>query len=281
MEEENIQSNENLENPMLSDDKTQPLSSKTKIIIVIVALILIPICVILIILLIKQNDDDDDDFNTNPIIINPTDNYTYCIIWIHGLDNKPENFVDLFTKDIQLSHKNKTKIILMRAPKMKMSYDDGKKLTSWFDIYEFPIDSKDKYNFEDAKNSSNALKKIIDEEAELLKGHYENIFIGGHSQGACVSLYLAYVSDYLLGGVIACSGILFPQGEINGDKDLLNVYMGHGDKDKTFPLQFHNETIKRIEGFKGFKRYIYIGQGHAIHDQEKKDIETFLNNIMV
>ena len=278
MEDEKEQKDINLEDPILSEEKKQPLSTKTKIIIATVSLILIPMCIILIILLVKQ--DDEDDSNSAPIIINPTDNYTYCIIWLHGLDNKPENFVDLFTKDIQLPHKNKTKIILMRAPIMKMSYNK-KKVTSWFDIYEFPIDTKDKYNFENATNSSNTLKTVIDEEAELLKGHYENIFIGGHSQGACVSLYLAYASDYLLGGVIACNGILFPQGEINGDKESLNVYMGHGDKDLAFPIEFHNETIKRIENYKGFKRYIYQGKGHAINDQEKKDIETFLNNTMI
>jgi len=278
MNDEKEQKDTNLEEPILAEEQKQPLSSKKKIIIVAFTLIIIPICIILIILLIKK--DDEDDFSTAPIIINPTDNYTYCLIWLHGLDNRPENFVDLFTKDIQLPHKNKTKIILMRAPKVKVSCN-VKKVTSWFDIYEFPIDTKDKYNFEDAKNSSNTLKKVIDEEAELLKGHYENIYIGGHSQGACVSLYLAYTSDYLLGGVIACSGILFPQAEINGDKDLLNVYMGHGDKDMAIPLQFHNETIKRIENYKGLKRYIYEGKGHAIYNEEKHDIEAFLNNTMV
>jgi predicted esterase len=278
MEEEKEQKETNLEDPILSEEKTPPLSTKIKVIIITVSLILIPICIILIILLVKQDDENDD--NTAPIIINPTDNYTYCLIWLHGLDNKPENYVDLFTKDIKLPHQNNTKIILMRAPIMKMSYNK-KKVTSWFDISKFPIDTKDKYNFEDAKNSSNALKNVIDEEAELLKGHYENIFIGGHSQGACVSLYLAYASDYLLGGVLGCNGILFPQGEINGDKDSLNVYIGHGDKDLAFPIQFHNETLKRIENYTGLKRYIYEGKGHGINDQEKKDIEAFLNNTMV
>jgi predicted esterase len=84
----------------------------------------------------------------------------------------------------------------------------------------------------------------------------------------------------LIGGVIVCSGILFPQGEIVGDKNKLNVHIGHGDKDLAIPLSFHNETIERIEDYEGLQRYYYKGHGHSISDQEKKDIENFLNETM-
>ncbi|MBQ3981117.1 MAG: hypothetical protein II631_03615 [Treponema sp.] len=42
------------------------------------------------------------------------------------------------------------------------------------------------------------LKKYIDEEAKIL-GNYEKIFIGGHSQGACISLYTGYSLEDLIG----------------------------------------------------------------------------------
>ena len=58
------------------------------------------------------------------------------------------------------------------------------------------------------------LVKLIKQEAKQLNGKYQNIFIGGHSQGACLSLYTVYSIKELLGGVISCSGVLFPEVEI-------------------------------------------------------------------
>ena len=122
---------------------------RTLIIISIIILIFISIATIIIIFIIfyqnknknnnnnnndnNNNNNDNDNNTTTPIYINPKDTYTHCIIWLHGLDNKPENFVDLFTKDIILNKINNTKIILLRAPIMKMTYNH-ESLTSWFDI---------------------------------------------------------------------------------------------------------------------------------------------------
>ena len=268
---------------------------RTLIIISIIILIFISIATIIIIFIIfyqnknknnnnnnndnNNNNNDNDNNTTTPIYINPKDTYTHCIIWLHGLDNKPENFVDLFTKDIILNKINNTKIILLRAPIMKMTYNN-ESLTSWFDIYSFPLDSKDTYNFEDAIKSSNVVRNIIEQEVKIL-GDYQKIFIGGHSQGACISLFTGYNFEKLLGGIIVCSGFLFEQGEIIGDKRNLNVYLGHGDKDLAIPFEFHNETIKRIEDYEGVQKFYYPGHGHSIMEKEKKDIENFLNGLIL
>ena len=62
-----------------------------------------------------------------------------------------------------------------------------------------------------------------------------------YSQGACISLYTAYNFKELLGGVLACSGILFPQGKIVGDKNKLKVFLAHGDKDESIPFLSNDE----------------------------------------
>lgn len=267
---------------LLMVNNQQQISKKLKLIILIsmiIAILILIILIIFIFLKVKNEKDDEDKKEDTSIIINPTSKYTHCIIWLHGLDNYPENFRDLFTKEINIPHKNNTKIILMRAPLMKMTYN-GNNETSWFDIIRFPLNSSDTYNFEDAKKSSNILKNYIHQEAKIL-GNYRNIFIGGHSQGACISLYSGYNLENLIGGVIVCSGILFPQGEIFGDKQNLNVFLAHGDQDKAIPFEFHKQTVERIINYKGVQKYYYEGHGHSISDQEKKDIEYFLNNTML
>ena len=272
-----------LNEPLTDQDKKESCLKNYKkqiiLITIILLIIIIPFVITILIIFNNKNGKDKNESTTQPIYINPGDNYTHCIIWLHGLDNKPENFIDLFTKDIILNKINNTKIILLRAPIMKMTYNK-ENYTSWFDILSFPLNSSDTYNFEDAKKSSIVVKNYIEQEVKIL-GDFKKIFIGGHSQGACISLYTGYNFEKLIGGVIVCSGFLFQQGEIIGDKNSLNVYLGHGDKDIAIPFEFHKETIKRIEDYKGVKKYYYEGHGHSIMEKEKKDIEDFLNNLMI
>ena len=227
----------------------------------------------------KQNDDKEDIEVLPPIIIDPVKDYTHCIIWLHGLDNCPENFQDLFKTEVHFIKQENTKIILMRAPYQIMSYSK-ENLTSWFDLYSFPIDNSKCYNFTDVTKSRKMLEKIINQEAKNLNGNYQNIYIGGHSQGAIVSLHTAYNFKELLGGVLVCSGILLNETEIIGDKNKLKVFLAHGYKDQAIPMIFHNETVKRIENFEGVKKYYYEELGHQIAEYEKSDMSGFLNDSM-
>ena len=262
------------------------------IIIIAISFIIVGIITVTVLILLKKDDsnnnehEDDDDEEEDPIevlppiIINPTEEYTHCIIWLHGLDNSPENFQKLFVEEIPFIKQNNTKIILMRAPYQNVTYW-GNNMTSWFDLFTFPIDDPDCYNFTDVNNSRRMLAKVIRQEAKLLKGQYQNIFVGGHSQGACISLYTAYNLKKLIGGVLVCSGILFEQAEIVGDKNKLKVFLAHGDKDQAIPFVYHKETVKRIENFEGVKKFYYEGHGHSIADFEKVDMGGFLNDSMI
>ena len=272
---------------------SEPMQFKYKLIIIIaISFIIVGIITVTVLILLKKDDsnnnehEDDDDEEEDPIevlppiIINPTEEYTHCIIWLHGLDNSPENFQKLFVEEIPFIKQNNTKIILMRAPYQNVTYW-GNNMTSWFDLFTFPIDDPDCYNFTDVNNSRRMLAKVIRQEAKLLKGQYQNIFVGGHSQGACISLYTAYNLKKLIGGVLACSGILFEQAEIVGDKNKLKVFLAHGDKDQAIPFVYHKETVKRIENFEGVKKFYYEGHGHSIADFEKVDMGGFLNDSMI
>ena len=274
----------------LTDTKT--LSYKCKLIMVIgISLLVVAIITaIVIILLLKKNEDDNEKQNKiegeeeeveilDPIIIEPSSEYIYCIIWLHGLDNNPENYQNLFKFEVPFAKKENTKIILMRAPYQIMSFTQTN-LTSWFDIFCISLDNYDCYNITDASKSRRMLEKIINQEAKKLRGNYQHIFVGGHSQGACISLYTAYSFKELLGGVLACSGILFKETEIVGDKTKLKVFMAHGFEDRAIPFSFHNDTIKRIVNFEGVKKYYYENHGHLISDYEKNDMGGFLNDSM-
>ena len=291
-----IKGSEQKEEYLVQDNQvtknSEPMQFKYKLIIIIsISFIIVGIITVTVLILLKKdnsnnNEQEDDDEEEDPIevlppiIINPTEEYTHCIIWLHGLDNSPENFLNLFKEEVPFIKKNNTKIILMRAPYQIISINNFN-ITSWFDLLSFPINNSESYNFTDANKSRRVLEKVINQEAELLNGKYQNIFVGGHSQGACISLYTAYNFKELLGGVLACSGILFPQGKIVGDKNKLKVFLAHGDKDLAIPFTYHKETVKRIENFEGVKKFYYEGHGHSIADFEKVDMGGFLNDSMI
>ena len=250
--------------------------------LIILSIILI---ILIIIILIKYKDEkqNEDNKNTNSthLYIEPSSKvHNFTIIFMPGLSNTPEDFKNLLTQRISISKRNITKIIILRSTKQNVSVYGGEKNYSWFDIYNFPMNSNTSYNFEDLKNSSNILRGIIEDEAKLLNGQYNKIIIGGHSQGAIVSLYTAYNVKYMLGGVISFCGFLPPQEKALPEKKELNVYFCYGDKDDVISPIFYNKTCEDIKNFTGFNLHIYHNQTHPICDDEIKDSGEFLDRIM-
>ena len=269
--------------------ESKTIFPKNKNIIILgISLFLIAIIAVVFFLLLihNSNNNDKDNKEENPIeilpplIINPVKEYTHCIIWLHGLNGQAENFEDLFKTEVPFIKRENTKIILMQAPYQIMSFN-GENLTSWFDLYSFPVNNSECYNFTDAKKSRKMIEILIKEEAKKLNGNYQKIFIGGFSQGSVMSLYTGYNFNELLGGVLACSGNLLKETEIIGDKSKLKVFLAHGKLDKIVPFSFHKETVKRIENFEGVKKYYYEELEHALSDYEKIDMSGFLNDSMI
>ena len=214
-----------------------------------------------------------------PLVFNSTSgNHTHTLIFIPGFSNTPENFINILTNKIKFSKKNDTTIIILRSPYVEVTVTNAKNY-SWFDIYNFPIRNHSDYNFKELKKSAKILEKVINNEVNILQGKYENIIIGGHSQGGSIALYHGYHTDKNLGGLFIFSGIL-PPGKINQNKNELKTYYGYGDEDDKINPDFLVECIERIKNFKGFQLYLYPGHKHHVCTNETKDASKFLDNII-
>ena len=190
------------------------------------------------------------DFN---VYITPKDGqYKYIIIFLHGLGDISESYIDFFFRTEVLPKDVPIKIVLLQSPYKKVMFNRPLG-TSWFTINEFPLVSRECYDFKEAENSKKILEKAINEEAKLLNGKYENIYIGGFSQGACLSLLVGLTFEHLLGGVISLSGYLFPEIEIREENKDLNIFVGHGENDNVISYLTSKEAMKRIAKFKGFR----------------------------
>lgn len=223
--------------------------------------------------------------STNPshLYFEPSSgNHTHTIIFMPGLTNTPEDFQKVLTQRIPMKKRNTTKVILLRSPQQKVTVLNYTKNHSWFDIYYFPLNSSDSYNFEELKKSSIVLQQIIKEEANILGGKYDKIIIGGHSQGAMISLYTGYIIKYLLGGIISFSGVLPPikKENILADKKNLNVFYAYGDSDNLIVPKYFNDTIEDIKDFDGLYIRIYKDHKHNVIQEEMNDAGEFLDKIM-
>ena len=220
---------------------------------------------------------EEKNFN---FYITPKDGkYTHVIIFLHGLGDIAKSYVDFFLSEKVLPPDIPIKIVLLQSPYNKVFFDRPMG-TSWFSITNFPMRSKKDYNFKQAETVKKDIEKVIEEEAKLIDGKYENIYIGGFSQGGCLSLLVGLTFEHLIGGVIALSSYLFPEIEIKDDKKDLNIFVGHGEEDNVITYSTSMEEMKRVEHFKGFVKHSYPGKSHTITYEEIDDIRNFLNDCM-
>ena len=258
------------------DDSSSNFKQRLIVFIVLIILFLIIFISMIVLYTLNNEEKSEDD---GPLVFNSTSgNHTHTIIFMPGYGNSPEDFKKFFIKRINFTKKNDTTIIILRSPINYVSVQKSKN-HSWFDIYNFPLDNFSDINLEDLKKSAKILEGVVNNEVNLLNGNYEKIIVGGHSQGAAVSLYQAYTSQKKYGGVFAFSGFLSP-GEISDDKRNMKVYFGYGDKDDVIIPSFINKTLEKVMNFEGFDLHIYKDHTHYVNRNESTDAGIFLDNLI-
>ena len=180
--------------------------------------------------------------------------YNYIFIFIHGLYAKSETYVN------------------------------GKPTTSWFNIspkYGKEI-KEDSIDLNQLEISSNRIKKIIKEEAELLNNDYSKIFLSGFSQGACVSFHVGLTLEKLLGSIICLCGMPLSSYEIKeNNKNLLNILVILGGKDPFFKEEYVKEKIKNIlDQRNNLVIKIYENNAHHVYDDEMDYVKKYVLNLL-
>jgi phospholipase/carboxylesterase len=210
------------------------------------------------------------------IILTPP-NYKSVLIWMHGLGDSAEGFLDVFEHQSRPVPED-MKVILLTAPQAAVTVNGGMRMNSWYDIKSFERKEGD-ISQTDVENNSKKVIKHIEEESKVVG--YERVFIGGFSQGACMSLYIGLSYENSIGGVIAMSGLLFPFTKITGDKKKLPMLITHGKWDPLLPEQFCSSTYQQIikEGFNvNYKTYDI---DHTIIMEELDEMKNFITKNLI
>ena len=243
-----------------------------------------------------MNDDDTlyevTKENTDVILLpknknNPEKKYTTVLIWLAGLDESSDDFIDMFIHNPPLlPHPERNKIIILCGEKMKVTAykldPSGDECNSWFDmtsLYNITETNVESINLEDLNKSTKRISEYIEKEAKYLNG-YDNIFLGGFSQGAIMSLHVGLSYDKLLGGIICCSGALFPKTEINKNNENVRIFVSHGDLDNFIEISMNKLSIKRIKHFPNLELHYYPSINHCIEQNALMDLANFFYKYM-
>ena len=278
-----------IDQEMIDNEAGLVNENKKKKLMMIFIVIGVTVFIILLLIIIifsskeKSKEKGNENDKKGDLYIEPSSGvHTHTLIFLPGLTNQPEDFERVLRERIPFVKRNTTKIVILRSKLREVSVFNGNLNYSWFDIYSFPLNSTDCYNYKDLKDSSNLLKNKIKEEVELLNGNYSKIIIGGHSQGAVLSLYTGFKNlEQLVGGIISFSGFLPEQDDVLPNKNNLNVFYAYGDADEIISPAYFNETIEEIVNeYKGIQIYVYENHTHYVKRKEMTDAGHFLDQIM-
>lgn len=132
-------------------------------------------------------------------------------------------------------------------------------------------------------NLSNALKFIHTQVANLLASgfHSEQLFIGGFSQGACITAEYLFNKPIKFGGALILSGGLFgpsgtswnPHGSLDGVPTLVST----SDPDEWIPVERVRETASVLGHMGGrVQEKIYPNLGHKISDKQIREVRSIV-----
>jgi len=109
----------------------------------------------------------------------------------------------------------------------------------------------------------------------------DKIFIGGFSQGACLSSEYIIRNPKRYGGLLVFSGgYIGPLNwdrEPNGDLSNMPAFIGCSDIDPHIPLERVNQTAELLQAMGAHvTEKIYPGMGHTINDDEVEHARSIL-----
>lgn len=229
---------------------------------------------------------------TNDIIVTPLAEHKHTLVWMHGLGDSAEGFLEFFYNPEPMLPNKNTKVVLLNAPCVPVTCNGGMKMNSWYDILTFK--PKILVNEESIKENTERIIKRIEEEAKALNGDYSKVFVGGFSQGCCMALNSAILAPFTVGGVIGLSGAAFESllATINSDKDNsrfgekkknLSIFVYHGKADEviTYPHAKESYDLLIASGFQKIQFNDENKLGHSVSPTEIAAIIEYMTKVFL
>jgi len=167
------------------------------------------------------------------------------LIWMHGLGDSAEGFIDIFGQKQYSFVGENTKVVLLTAPTQPVTINMGMSMPSWYDIFSLTKRDESSLDKEGVERSKARVCEHIETEVAKLDGDYKRLFVGGFSQGCCMAIHIGLSHKETLGGIIGCSGLLFPFTELKNKETPMFLY--HGAQDPVISADISTESYQRLK----------------------------------
>ena len=208
------------------------------------------------------------------IEINPAQEATASVIWLHGLGADGHDFEPVIPQ-LHLPDSLAIRFVFPNAPGIPVTVNNGMVMPAWYDIIEFGEERK--FNPAQLLASAVAVHALIDREIERgIPG--DRIILAGFSQGGAVNYQAALTYDKPLAALVALS-TYFPTAEaieVHPANAGLPVLICHGTSDPVIPISMGRNSRRQLErlGFSPEFRSYYMA--HQVCPEELQNIAAFI-----
>lgn len=157
------------------------------------------------------------------------------VIWLHGLGADGNDFVSM-VPEIVAADWPSLRFVFPHAPRRPITINGGMPMRAWYDITGMEIAQR---------QDEVGIRKSIEQVEALISREVErgvpasNIILAGFSQGAAMSISTALRHPQRLAGVIALSGYLPLERQLESERSAANadvpIFIGHGSLDPVVP----------------------------------------------
>lgn len=210
------------------------------------------------------------------LIINPEEQATASVIWLHGLGADGHDFEPLVPQ-LKLEQ-HSIRFIFPHAPAQPITINNGMVMPAWYDITSMDLtDGQDEAGVE---KSEQLILQWIEHEIEAGIAH-ERIILAGFSQGGAIVLHTGLRYPQKLGGIIALSTYLpladrFEEENSYQHNDL-SIFMGHGNYDPVIPIAAGEHSAARIKSGGYTVEWHDYPMEHSVNNQEVADIANWIS----
>jgi len=199
------------------------------------------------------------------------------IIWLHGLGDSGNGFAPI-APELKLDPSLGVKFIFPHAPVRPVTINNGMKMRAWYDIKSMDMESR--ADLEGVVESSNAVKRLIDN--EITNGIAANkIILIGFSQGGVIAYHLGTRFEQSLAGIVGLSTYMCNPQSLAQQKHEANqhtpILVCHGMQDEVVPMNLGKVAFASLQnnGYQAsWKEY---AMQHNVCLSEIQDIAEFIN----
>ena len=211
-----------------------------------------------------------------PLEYNPPCTPRATLILLHGLGATGD---DLFPLAGNLCG-GEMRVVCPHAPHRAVSINGGLQMPAWYDIAGGDLENR--HDETGIRESAAAIDQMIIDQYAHSAPH--NIFLGGFSQGAAMSLFAGMRHSERLAGIIVISGYMLLPETLSVESAPANretkIFQAHGMYDPVVLPEWAHQCRDILQKDGRLLEYQEYPVAHGIHPQAIHDLNKWMETIL-